>query len=75
MELTRHFTATTYIVHDGQTALHEHDLLEMWLPPGGHLERDELPHHGARREVTEETGLDITFTFNTAGIETDVVRA
>jgi 8-oxo-dGTP pyrophosphatase MutT (NUDIX family) len=59
MELTRHFVATVYVVHDGATALHEHDKLGMWLPPGGHVERDELPHVTARREVSEELGLDI----------------
>jgi 8-oxo-dGTP pyrophosphatase MutT (NUDIX family) len=57
METTRHFTATTYVVNDGATALHEHERLGMWLPPGGHVDRDELPHETAVREVAEETGL------------------
>jgi 8-oxo-dGTP pyrophosphatase MutT (NUDIX family) len=57
METTRHFTATTFVVHDGATLLHDHDRLDMWLPPGGHLERDERPREAARREVREETGL------------------
>ncbi|MFB6174236.1 MAG: NUDIX domain-containing protein [Halobacteriales archaeon] len=59
METTRHFVATVYVVNDGATALHEHDRLGMWLPPGGHLERDELPHEAARREAREETGLAV----------------
>jgi 8-oxo-dGTP pyrophosphatase MutT (NUDIX family) len=58
METTRHFVATVYVVNDGATALHEHDRLDMWLPPGGHVERDELPHVTARREVREELGLE-----------------
>lgn len=58
METTRHFVATCYVVHDGATLLHEHDRLEMWLPPGGHVDRDELPHETARRETYEETGLE-----------------
>ncbi len=57
METTRHFTATAYIVNDGATALHEHGGLEIRLPPGGHVDRDELPHEAALREVREETGL------------------
>ena len=58
METTRHFVATVYVVHDGATALHHHDKLDMWLPPGGHIDRDELPHEAAVREVREELGLD-----------------
>jgi 8-oxo-dGTP pyrophosphatase MutT (NUDIX family) len=58
MELTRHFTATLYLVSDGAVALHDHKRLDMWLPPGGHVDRDELPHRTALRETREETGLD-----------------
>lgn len=58
METTRHFTATVYIVNDGATALHEHKRLGLRLPPGGHIDRDELPHEAALREVREETGFD-----------------
>jgi len=59
METTRHFVATVYVVHDGETALHEHEKLDMWLPPGGHIDRDELPHVAAKRETREELGLDV----------------
>ncbi|PSP54776.1 NUDIX hydrolase [Halobacteriales archaeon QS_1_67_19] len=59
METTRHFTATVYVVNDGALALHHHDRLDMWLAPGGHVERDERPRETARREVREETGLDV----------------
>jgi len=31
----------------------------MWLPPGGHIDRDELPEEAAIREVKEEAGLDV----------------
>ncbi|MXR22501.1 NUDIX hydrolase [Halobacterium bonnevillei] len=60
METTRHFTATVYVVNDGATALHEHDRLGIRIPPGGHVDRDELPHEAGKREVREETGLNPT---------------
>lgn len=75
METTRHYTATVYVVHEGATALHEHDRLGLWLPPGGHVDRDELPHHAAEREVREETGLDPTLLLADPAIETGVVRS
>jgi 8-oxo-dGTP pyrophosphatase MutT (NUDIX family) len=60
METTRHFTATVYVAVDGAVALHEHDRLGILVPPGGHVDRDELPHEAALRECREETGLDAT---------------
>lgn len=59
METTRHYTASTYVVESDAVALHEHEGLGKWLPPGGHVERDELPHEAALREVREETGLAV----------------
>ena len=68
METTRHFTATTYIVNEGATALHEHERLGIRLPPGGHVDRDELPHEAALREVREETGLDVSLVATESSI-------
>jgi len=59
MEVTRHFTATTFVVYKKKTLLHMHKKLNLWLPPGGHIDRDELPEQAAIREVKEETGLDV----------------
>lgn len=70
METTRHFTATVYVVHDGATVLHRHPKLDIWLPPGGHLNRDELPHETATREVREETGLDVTLVADREDVPT-----
>lgn len=58
METTRHLTATVYLVEGDATALHEHDRLGIRIPPGGHLDRGELPHEAALREAREETGLE-----------------
>jgi 8-oxo-dGTP pyrophosphatase MutT (NUDIX family) len=58
-EVTRHFTATTFVVKNQKVLLHRHPKQSLWLPPGGHIERDELPHVAAKREVQEETGLRV----------------
>jgi 8-oxo-dGTP pyrophosphatase MutT (NUDIX family) len=34
-----------------------HAKLAMWLPPGGHVDPNELPDDAAVREVLEETGV------------------
>jgi 8-oxo-dGTP pyrophosphatase MutT (NUDIX family) len=47
-------------VHDGKVLLVHNKKLGLWLAPGGHLEQNELPHEAVKREVREETGLEIT---------------
>jgi 8-oxo-dGTP pyrophosphatase MutT (NUDIX family) len=74
METTRHLTATTYVVNDGATLLHRHPGLEMWLPPGGHVDRDELPHETALRETREETGLDVDLVAERDDIASETVE-
>lgn len=59
MEITRHFTSTTIIVHDNKALLHLHKKLDIWIPVGGHIDRDELPQEAAIREIKEETGLEV----------------
>jgi len=75
METTRHFVATVYVVNDGATALHPHDKLEMWLPPGGHIDRDETPHEAARREVREELGLEVDLVAPQDGVDSPTVES
>lgn len=73
METTRHHVATAYVVNDGAVLLHEHDSLEMWLPPGGHVDREEPPHECALRETHEETGLDVTIVGPDGDLSSDTV--
>ena len=55
----RHFTATGFVVNGDATLLHWHHRVNEWLPPGGHVEKDEDPVQAVLREVKEETGLDV----------------
>ena len=57
--ISRDFTATTFVVHEGRTLLLHHRTLGMWLPPGGHIDPHELPDRAALREVREESGLEV----------------
>jgi len=75
METTRHFTSTVYIVNDGAVALHRHERLGIRIPPGGHVDRDELPHEAGLREVREETGLDPELVDDTASVPAPAGRA
>ncbi len=74
MEITRHFTATTFVVYQQKTLLHLHRSLKMWLPPGGHIDRDELPHLAATREVREETGLNVKLIHKKPEIHSENAR-
>ena len=59
MTPTRDFTVAVFVVHEGRVLLHWHEKLGRWLPPGGHIEPNELPDEAAIREVHEETGVAI----------------
>lgn len=58
-EITRDFTVATFVLHEGKVLMLWHKKLSMWLPPGGHIDPNELPDEAAVREVKEETGLDV----------------
>ena len=59
--MDRHFTSTVFVVDLSKEAilLHWHEKVCAWLPPGGHIERDEDPVQAAKREVLEETNINI----------------
>jgi 8-oxo-dGTP pyrophosphatase MutT (NUDIX family) len=58
-EVLRHFTVAVFVVHEQRVLLHYHRKLGKWLPPGGHIEDNELPDEAAVREVLEETGVSV----------------
>ena len=59
MDLERHYTATGFVVDKKSILLHWHNKLDMWLPPGGHIELGEDPEQAIIREVLEETGMAV----------------
>ena len=62
--MIRQYTATVYIFDKEQVLLIHHRKLNKWLPPGGHVDPNELPSDAARREAFEETGLEIELIKN-----------
>lgn len=74
LPITRDMTVAVFVTRGGsgtdaavggadagepRVLLHEHARLGRWLPPGGHIEPNELPDEAALREVLEETGLPV----------------
>lgn len=58
--MKRDFTATALVINSQQEVLLLwHKRLQRWLPPGGHIDANELPEEAAVRECKEETGLDV----------------
>lgn len=63
-----------YTLCDDQVLLmhrHKEPNLGLWIPPGGKVELGEAPHETARREMREETGLEIE-TLHMRGFCTEV---
>jgi 8-oxo-dGTP pyrophosphatase MutT (NUDIX family) len=57
--MEKQFTASVYVIETNKVLLLFHPKLHKWLPPGGHLEQNEIPPECAVREALEETGLKI----------------
>lgn len=68
--ITRDFTVAVFVVHNDHVLLHPHRKLGIWLPPGGHIEPNELPDEAALREVEEESGLVVELVGG-HGVEVD----
>lgn len=57
-----HRAVAVYILNSkDEMLLLYHKKLNTYLPPGGHVENDELIHESAIREAKEEAGVEIEF--------------
>ncbi len=57
--MRKDFVATGFIARDGKVLLVKHRKLGLWLPVGGHIEKEETPEEALKREALEEAGLEI----------------
>jgi 8-oxo-dGTP pyrophosphatase MutT (NUDIX family) len=51
-------TVAGYIINNGKVLLIHHRKLNLWLPVGGHIDKDETPDEALLREIKEEVGID-----------------
>ena len=56
------YTVAGFIVKDYKVLLVHHRKLDKWLPPGGHVEKNEAFDDAILREIKEETGIDAEIT-------------
>jgi len=56
--MQNHFTATGFVFNNANEILMvKHKKYGVWLPPGGHVDENELPCKAVLREIFEETGV------------------
>jgi 8-oxo-dGTP pyrophosphatase MutT (NUDIX family) len=58
---SNHFTATGFVFNEqAEILMIKHKKLGVWLPPGGHIDENELPCDAVVREIYEETGVRVS---------------
>jgi ADP-ribose pyrophosphatase YjhB (NUDIX family) len=58
--MRRQLTATAIVIDSRkQVLLLWHKKYQKWMPPGGHMDENEIPEEAAKRETKEESGLDV----------------
>ncbi|NGX43471.1 MAG: RNA pyrophosphohydrolase [Chlamydiae bacterium] len=62
--MERQFTTGVYVIDHDRVLLIYHRKIQKWLPPGGHIDPNETPPEAAKREVFEETGLEVELIHN-----------
>jgi len=68
--IQNHFTATGLVFNsNGEVLMIKHKKLGVWLPPGGHVDENELPCQAALREIYEETGVKAQVISASQGVD------
>ncbi len=58
--LTHRVAVIAYVVRENKFLLLKRNTFPyIWAPPGGRLKRNEPPEEGLKREIREETGLEV----------------
>lgn len=60
----KHFTSTGIILKDNRILTIWHEKLQAWLPPGGHIEKNETPEEALIRECYEEINAEVIIINN-----------
>ena len=64
------FTATGLVFNEnGQILMIKHKKHGKWVPPGGHVDENELPCEAVAREILEETGVSARVLSSVPGLE------
>ena len=48
-----------FLIYNNKVLLIYHKKLERWIPPGGHIEKNETPDEAVKRELKEELKLEV----------------
>lgn len=74
--MERLFCSTIYVFNkeNDQVLFMNHRKLGKWLPPGGKLDKNELPDDAALRETFEETGVNIKLIGERAPVQGGLIR-
>ena len=65
-----HFTATGIVFNSkNEVLMIHHNKLKVWLPPGGHIDENELPDDAVLREIFEETGIEAALIPNKRNLD------
>ena len=59
-----------YIFNEDKVLLVHHKKLDLWLPVGGHIKKNETPDEALLREIKEEVGVDADI-LNKSGLPTN----